>query len=155
MPMKMFNFRRRLPDRSVDKNCNDSQHDVSNESKDYRSNKWPWPLLHPVLWNCSSRNRIVILIIGIACFVFRPLRNITFIMLCRSVTLYLQSRNSEEVALWRGSILQEKIPPLHASTSINLIVSHCDLSIDWIFTWAAPVEFNDIIIFSKIGRAHV
>eukprot|EP00751_Fragilariopsis_kerguelensis_P003707 CAMPEP_0170818574 /NCGR_PEP_ID=MMETSP0733-20121128/40839_1 /TAXON_ID=186038 /ORGANISM="Fragilariopsis kerguelensis, Strain L26-C5" /LENGTH=126 /DNA_ID=CAMNT_0011178757 /DNA_START=235 /DNA_END=612 /DNA_ORIENTATION=- len=44
------------------------------------------------------------------------------------------------------------MPPLDTSTRINLVVSHCDESIDWIFEWANPLEFNDVIIFSKCNK---
>lgn len=80
-------------------------------------------------------------------------RQKSFVMLCRLVTRYLETRRtSEEIALWRGTHLKENFPKLDTTAKIDLVVSHCDLSIDWIFKWAAPLEFRNISIFSKCGK---
>ena len=107
--------------------------------------------------NMLRRNKLQLIVLStcLMCFVFvfSPLRQKSFVLLCRLVTLYLQAHcESEDVALWRGTLLKEKIPALDISTKIDLVVSHCDIPVDWIFEWAAPLEFRDILIFSKCGK---
>jgi hypothetical protein len=84
---------------------------------------------------------------------FSSLRQKAFVLLCRLITSYLEAHcESEDVALWRGTHLEKKFPELDKTSKIDLVVSHCDLPIDWIFEWAAPLEFSNISIFSKCGK---
>jgi len=85
---------------------------------------------------------------------FSSLLQKAFFLLCSRITSSLEGHcESEDVALWRGTHLEEKFPELDKAATIDLVVSHCDLPIDWIFEWAAPLEFRTISIFSKCGKA--
>ena len=174
----MLNFRRRTPENSYSENnevggdnSNNNNNDNGSDNKGNNSSK---VVIDVVRRQCASslprfvvhisrKNKlqrlIIILITSSTCLLvlYPPIRLKCFILLCRSITLYLQNCcNSEEenVALWRGTKLKEKIPPLDISLKIDLVVSHCDISIDWIFEWAAPlIEFQAITIFSKCDKA--
>ncbi len=85
--------------------------------------------------------------------IFLDFRHQSFVKLCLIVTSYLESHcRSEVIALWRGTHLKENFPKLDTTAKIDLVVSHCDLPIDWIFEWLAPLEFRNVSIFSKCGK---
>ncbi len=105
----------------------------------------------------SQRDKSRLLLLMSTCLVmamlFPALGQKTFRTICRLVTWYFEVHcESEDVALWRGTHLEQKFPKLDTKETIDLVVSHCDLPIDWIFDWAAPLEFRDIRIFSKCGK---
>ena len=104
----------------------------------------------------SRRKRFRLRILMIACLLvivrLSSLRQKSFVQLCRLVTWYLDTHHSEDIALWRGTHLEENFPKLDTTAKIDLVVSHCDLPIDWIFEWASPIKFRNISIFSKCGK---
>lgn len=109
------------------------------------------PML-PRVWMGQSIRAWVLLIVGFI-LGFNVIRRIIFGQTPPLVTKYLNSRlDSEDVALWRGTMLKENIPDLDTSAQIDLVVSHCDLPIDWIFQWAAPIKFRKVTIFTKCGK---
>jgi hypothetical protein len=169
----MLNFRRRTPENSYNSEsnevCGDNNNDNDNDNDNKGNNNSKGVVvrrecassLPRFVVHISRKNKlqrlIIILITSSTCLLvlYPPVRLRFFNLFCRSITLYLQNccNSEEEVALWRGTILKEKIPPLEISLKIDLVVSHCDLSIDWIFEWAAPLEFRNITIFSKCDIA--
>lgn len=103
-----------------------------------------------------NKFRLAILTSIFLIVIFSSLRQKTFVLTCRLVTWYLEAHcESEDVALWRGTHLKEKFPDLDTTVDIDLVVSHCDLPVDWIFKWAAPLEFRKITIFSKVRITEV
>ncbi len=105
----------------------------------------------------SRKNKSRLFGLMSSCFLiivaFPHLGQKTFHALCRRVTWHLEAdRQSEDVALWRGTHSGETFPELDTTEEVDLVVSHCDLPIDWIFEWAAPLEFRNITIFSKCGK---
>ena len=80
---------------------------------------------------------------------------VAFHALCRLVTSYLDAhRDSQDDALWRGARFHEtNTPDLDTRTArIDLVVSHCDRPVDWIFEWADPLGFRNTTIYSKCGK---
>jgi hypothetical protein len=166
----MLNFRRRTPENSYNSESNDVISDNNNNDKGNNNSKvvmsrrqhsassLPRFVVHISRRKNKLQQLIIILISSTTCLLvlYPPVRLNLFILLCRSITLYLQNccnSESEAVALWRGTILKEKIPSLDTSSKIDLVVSHCDISIDWIFEWADTLEFRNITIFSKCDKA--
>ena len=82
----------------------------------------------------------------------------------RNITSYLVSQSeSQEGVLWRGTIQKEDFSPLlltsttttisDSTTKIDLVVSHCDRPLNWIFDeWASSFAFESIRIFSKCNK---
>jgi len=104
-----------------------------------------------------GRNKLRLVTLMITCLLgvvmVSSLKKKAFDLLCRLVTWYLETHyKSEDVALWRGTHLEEKFPELDTAEKLDLVVSHCDLPIGWIFEWAAPLKFRNISIFSKCGK---
>ncbi|KAL3940009.1 MAG: hypothetical protein SGBAC_005361 [Bacillariaceae sp.] len=85
-------------------------------------------------------------------------RGLLFKSFCRCITLRIQSSaeyNSLNGRLWRGSIPQDEVPiGDYASTAtIELVVSHCNLPLDWIWAWTESVEsISNITIISKCDQ---
>jgi hypothetical protein len=71
------------------------------------------------------------------------------------VTLWLLSHtpNTPENALWKASVADSlSFSQVDHNFTIDLVVSHCNLPIDWIFEWADPYKFRDVTIFSKCNQ---
>lgn len=85
-------------------------------------------------------------------------RSMLFRALCRAITLYFQSSSqftTIEHSLWRGSLPDTMIlVPREASATLNLdlVISHCNLPLNWIFEWASPLAFSNITIISKCNE---
>ena len=112
-------------------------------------------LILPRIVSRRRKHRLIILtstcLSVILAFFF--LRQKSFVLLCHLVTWYLKAHyKSEDVALWRGTHMKEEFSKLDTTAKIDLVVSHCDLPVGWIFEWAAPLEFRTISIFSKCRK---
>mmetsp|Transcript_29867 Transcript_29867/g.71780 ORF Transcript_29867/g.71780 Transcript_29867/m.71780 type:complete len:412 (+) Transcript_29867:74-1309(+) len=59
-----------------------------------------------------------------------------------------------EGSLWRGTLpsYQWKTADLQ-NVGVDIVVSHCDLPLDWIFQkWAKPITFDKVTVISKCGK---
>ncbi|KAL3936792.1 MAG: hypothetical protein SGBAC_007965 [Bacillariaceae sp.] len=74
----------------------------------------------------------------------------------RYLTKYLAWKaDTEEGSLWRGTLPSSrwKTPTALQNVKVDLVVSHCDLPLDWIFDeWAKPITFDKITVISKCGK---
>jgi hypothetical protein len=88
---------------------------------------------------------------GLFVVVFLWQRFALYRTLQRSIVWYFVAQsNNPEGALWRGTLVKEQIPSLgNTEISIDLVVSHCNRPLDWIFEWASPLSFNNISVVSK------
>jgi hypothetical protein len=84
-------------------------------------------------------------------------RSLLFKELCREIKLKVQSGshyNTNEDSLWRGSFpvqeLKQEVGRKIPSVNIDLVISHCNQPLSWIFDeWAPSVIFSSITIISK------
>jgi hypothetical protein len=77
--------------------------------------------------------------------------------LIRLITLYLihHTPQTQENALWKASVLLQDETHVDISDyTIDLVVSHCNIPIDWIFTSFAsdPATFRNITIITKCNQ---
>ncbi|CAJ1931283.1 unnamed protein product [Cylindrotheca closterium] len=87
-------------------------------------------------------------------------KGLLFKSFCRSMTLRIQSSpeyDSLDGRLWRGSISKEAETESLASTAtIEVVVSHCNLPLDWISAWTAESSakhsISNITIISKCDQ---
>ncbi|CAJ1954696.1 unnamed protein product [Cylindrotheca closterium] len=72
----------------------------------------------------------------------------------RYLAFYLAWRaDTVDGSLWRGTLpsYQWKAATLK-NVQADLVVSHCDLPLDWIFKWTKAITFDKITVISKCGK---
>mmetsp|Transcript_9576 Transcript_9576/g.22505 ORF Transcript_9576/g.22505 Transcript_9576/m.22505 type:complete len:401 (+) Transcript_9576:105-1307(+) len=85
-------------------------------------------------------------------------KGLLFKAFCRSITLRVQSSpeyDSLDGRLWRGSIPKDEtdISDYASKATIELVVSHCNLPLDWISAWTASAKsISNITIVSKCDQ---
>lgn len=93
-------------------------------------------------------------------FLILGVTNINFLFkaLCRAITIRLESQsNTYDEIIWRGKP-RKSLPTgftIESNTlcpNIDLVISHCDSPLDWIFHWASGVSFQSITVFSKCNK---
>lgn len=72
----------------------------------------------------------------------------------RSLVWYLTIlSDNPEGALWRGTLVRGAISATgETKPRIDLVVSHCNQPLDWMFEWVSPLPLNKITIVSKCGE---
>jgi hypothetical protein len=148
-------------------NCNGNDNDNVNHNdnddelvtKKFRPNQKRYNMVmqkkHLLLWIIL----LVFLVLGVIN------RRFLFKTLCRGITLYFQSQSqfkTTEHSLWRGSLPDSgeilptssiyNIQDQNSRVNIELVVSHCNLPLNWIFDWASPFVFSNITIISKCNE---
>ena len=87
---------------------------------------------------------------------FSVLENTVNAMLHRVTTHLLTEPMTPSLALWRGSVVMKsgERHKIDDAVKIDLVVSHCDTPLNWIFEEWAPTNFQfaNIYVFSKCSH---
>jgi hypothetical protein len=144
-------------------NCNDNDGDDDDElvTKKFRPNQIR--KIEKRYNIVTQKNHLLLWVILLVFLVWGVInRRLLFRALCRVITLYFQSQSqfkTTELSLWRGSLPDSEILPIHlqqnSRLNIELVVSHCNLPLNWIFEWASPFVFSNITIISKCNETVV